>query len=146
MQLTQYTDYSLRVLIYLATVERGGTIGEIADRFGISKNHLVKVAHHLGKLGYIDTQRGRSGGLRLSLLPSEINLGQVVRDVEPHFHLVECMNAGHNACIITPSCLLRPVLEEAQEAMLGTLGRYTLADVVSNQEALLAHFVGAEPS
>ena len=146
MQLTRYTDYSLRVFLYLATVQQGATIAEIAQRFGISKNHLVKVAHNLGKLGYIDTQRGRAGGLRLSRAPSEINLGNVVRDVEPNFNLVECLDSEHNTCVITPACLLRPILLEAQEALLATLDRYTLADVARNTDELTQHFVVSTPA
>ena len=128
MQLTLYSDYSLRTLIYLALCEEGATISEIAERFRISHNHLTKVAHNLGKLGYITTTRGRSGGLALALSPDEINIGAVVRQVEPHFNLVECFDPDKNTCPILPACALRGVLGEAQEAFLKVLDGYRLSD------------------
>lgn len=96
MQLTLYTDYSLRVLLYLAAAEGTATVSEIAERHGISKNHLVKVVHHLGKLGYVHTERGRHGGIRLAREPGSMRLGALVQDTEPHFHLVECFDTERN--------------------------------------------------
>jgi Rrf2 family nitric oxide-sensitive transcriptional repressor len=136
MQLTQYTDYSLRVLIYLAAANRGATVAEIAERYGVSRHHLVKVAHHLGKAGYVVTERGRNGGLRLARAPGDINLGRVVRDMEPNFHLVECFNPGGNHCVITPACALIRVLSEANAAFFAVLDQHTLADVTGNAGAL----------
>lgn len=136
MQLTQYTDYSLRVLVFLAAVDRAATVAEIAERYGISRNHLVKVAHQLGKKGYVATERGRGGGIRLARPPGEINLGSVVRDMEPNFHLVECFNPGGNHCVITPACALMHVLGEANAAFFAVLESRTLADVAGNAGAL----------
>ena len=102
MRLTMYTDFSLRVLIYLGTKEKGelSTIQAISDAYGISKNHLMKVTHELGKLGYIETIRGRGGGIRLAMEPEDINIGQVVRHTEDDFHLVECFDCKTNSCVI----------------------------------------------
>jgi Rrf2 family transcriptional regulator, nitric oxide-sensitive transcriptional repressor len=136
MQLTQYTDYSLRTLIYLAVHENGATIGTIADYYGISKNHLVKVAHHLSKLGYISTNRGRSGGIELNGDPGDINIGKVVSQVEPNFHLVECFNMEKNTCPITPVCMLSGVLGKAHREFMGVLDEYTLSDLIQNRKAL----------
>lgn len=136
MQLTQYTDYALRTLIYLAICDDNATITEIAERYRISRNHLVKVVHNLGKLGYITTTRGRQGGLRLAYPPSEINMGEVVRRTEPNFHLVECFDASRNQCVITPACRLMGVLGEAFDAFLQVLDQYTLEDMAANREPL----------
>lgn len=136
MQLTQYTDYALRTLLYLAITEENATITEIADRYKISRNHLVKVVHNLGKLGYITTIRGRQGGLRLARKPEEINLGDVVRRTEPNFFLVECFDRANDQCIITPGCQLKGVLGKAFKAFMGVLDEYTLADMVGNRREL----------
>jgi len=137
MHLTRYTDYGLRVLIYLAAQPEGATVSEIAASYGISRNHLVKVAHHLGRLGYIETSRGKSGGLRLIREPSDINIGSVVRDMEPNFHLVECFNMPGNTCPITPVCKLKGVLIEAERAFMSALSEHTLADLTVNRKALM---------
>ncbi|MBI2434471.1 MAG: Rrf2 family transcriptional regulator [Candidatus Hydrogenedentes bacterium] len=135
MQLTLYTDYSLRMLIYLGVVE-DATIAEIADHFHISRNHLVKVAHNLGKYGYIHTMRGRTGGLRLARDPEKIKIGEVVRSMEPNFNLVECFHREGNQCVITPSCGLKNVLFQAYDSFLRVLDSYTLADMLHNKELL----------
>jgi len=140
MQLTCYSDYALRVLLYLAVVEEGVTISRIATEYGISKNHLVKVVHDLGRKGYVDTFRGRSGGLRLAKAPKEINLGKVLRDVEVHFNLVECFDRKSNACVITHECALKQALWKAREAFLSTLDGYTLAAVLDNRDILVERF------
>lgn len=137
MHLTRYTDYGLRVLIYLAAKSEGATVSEIAQSYGISRNHLVKVAHRLGQLGYIETTRGKSGGLRLVRAPSDINVGSVVRDMEPNFHLVECFNQPGNTCPITPVCKLKGVLFEAERAFMAALSAHTLADLTVNRDALM---------
>lgn len=136
MQLTLYTDYALRTLIYLALTNDTATITEIADRYNISRNHLVKVVHNLGKLGYITTTRGRQGGLRLAHAPSKINIGEVVRRTEPNFHLVECFDREKDACAITPGCRLKGVLNEAFHAFTDVLDRYTLEDITRNKKQL----------
>jgi Rrf2 family nitric oxide-sensitive transcriptional repressor len=137
MRLTLFTDYSLRVLIYVA-VHPGerATIGGIAGSYGISEHHLTKVVHFLGKAGYLDNIRGRGGGLRLAKAPADINIGEVVKRAEDGDVPAECFERGSNACAITPVCKLKLALAEAVEAFYGALGRYTLADVVANREAI----------
>ena len=135
MRITGYTDYSLRVLIYLSLQgDRLATIQEVADRYGISKNHLMKVVHQLTRKGYLDSVRGKKGGIRLRLSPSEINLGVLVREMEPDLNLVECFGPD-NTCVISPVCSLKGVLGEALNAFLATLDRYTLADIVPGKDA-----------
>lgn len=131
MQLTQYTDYSLRVLIYLGRHDSGlSTITEIADFYRISRNHLVKVVHHLGQCGYIETHRGKNGGIRLAKPPAEIQLGQLIRDTEPNLNLAECFDQARDHCVITRDCKLKGVLYQARNSFLSTLNAYTLADVL----------------
>ena len=112
VRLTVYTDYSLRTLLYLAIhdFEYLATIQEIADTYNISKNHLMKVTYDLGKLGYIETIRGRGGGIRLAVDPTSITIGQVVRQTEDDFNIVECFNREQNLCIISPACKLKHIL------------------------------------
>lgn len=130
MRITGYTDYSLRVLIYLAVQgDRLATIQEVADRYQISKNHLMKVVHQLTRKGYLDSIRGKKGGIRLRMAPADVNLGVLVREMEPDLNLVECFGAD-NTCAISPVCSLKGVLGEALDAFLATLDRYTLADLV----------------
>jgi Rrf2 family nitric oxide-sensitive transcriptional repressor len=136
MRLTRYTDYALRVLIHLALEgDALATIQAIADRYQISKNHLTKVVHELQKSGYVDTVRGKHGGLRLRLAPHEVNIGKLVRETERELAIVECFGAD-NRCVITPHCALRSVLGEALDAFLHTLDRYTLADLLRRPGAL----------
>jgi Rrf2 family nitric oxide-sensitive transcriptional repressor len=130
MRLTNFSDYALRVLMY-AAVRRDHliTIEETADRYGISRTHLMKVANLLTRSGYLTAVRGRAGGLRLGRAPEQIGLGDVVRATEPDFELVECF-ATSGRCRVTPNCRLRGVLGEALAAFIATLDRYTLADLV----------------
>lgn len=136
MNLTQYTDFSLRTLMFLATVDRSSTIGEIAETFGISRNHLVKVVHHLAREGFIASSRGKSGGIALARSSRHIRIGDVVRAMEPRFRLAECFEPETNRCPITPVCRLAGVLKEAERAFLAVLDQYTLYDVVRNRDAL----------
>jgi Rrf2 family transcriptional regulator, nitric oxide-sensitive transcriptional repressor len=137
MQLTLYTDYSLRVLIYLGIrPNHQATITEIAQSYKVSRNHLVKVVHNLGNMGYITTTRGRGGGLLLALPPEKINIGEVVRKTEPNFALVECFDEETNSCPISPACALIRALKLARKAFLEVLDQYTLADVVANRVEL----------
>ncbi|GGA39563.1 RrF2 family transcriptional regulator [Psychrobacillus lasiicapitis] len=135
MRLTMYTDFSLRVLIYLGAKEKNelSTIQAISDAYGISKNHLMKVTHELGKLGYIETIRGRGGGIRLAMDPKDINIGQVVRHTEDDFHLVECFDCKTNTCVISPVCGLKGALNRALFAYLKVLDGYTLADFLQQK-------------
>ena len=130
MHITRYSDYALRVLIFLsADPGRLTTIQEIADSYDISKSHLMKVVHQLNRLGYIETIRGKNGGLRLQRDPADINIGVVFRETEQDMNLVECF-AANNECRITPICGLKGVLAEARTAFLKTLDQYTLRDLV----------------
>ena len=119
MRLTVHTDYALRMLMYLAVKQDGlATISEIAARYGISKNHLMKVAYRLGTAGYIDTVRGRGGGLRLAKPATAIGLGDIVRQTEPDMALVPCFKPVEANCAILPSCALRGALGRAGAAFL----------------------------
>ena len=134
MQLTLYTDYSIRVLIYLASKENTlSTIDEISNKFSISKNHLTRVVHKLGEKGVIKTIRGKGGGICLAHLPKDINLGKIVREMESNFDIVECFNKERNTCILTPSCSLKKVLYEARDAFFKVIEKKTLADIVVNK-------------
>ena len=128
MRLTTFTDYSLRTLLHLAMHREDlVTIKEIADVYNISKNHLMKAVHQLGVAGYIESVRGRHGGLRLKKEPSEINLGAVVRLTEPDFYMAECFCAESNSCLLKDSCQLKQSLTTATSAYLATLDAQTLA-------------------
>lgn len=141
MRLTLYTDYSLRVLLYLANREdENVTITELADFYEISRNHLVKVVHNLGLKGYILTSRGRHGGIKLSRPAQEIPIGDVVRSTEPDFDLLECFNPATDKCVISRSCSLKGVLHSAQASFLNILDEYTLADIAKASRKALPAF------
>ena len=133
MRLTLHTDYALRLLMLLA-LEPGElhTIEEIASRYDISRNHLMKVTQTLANAGFVDSLRGRGGGLRLAKPAGEIILGDVVRATEDGFNLVECFDRKSNSCVVAPVCGLRGPLEEALLAFLAALDAYSLADLVAN--------------
>lgn len=136
MQLTLQSDYSLRVLMYLgAHDQKLCTISQIAKAFAISENHLMKVANRLAQAGFIETVRGRSGGLRLGKAPGAIRLGDVLRATEPDFDLVECFGAD-DACVISPVCRLKHTLKRALKAYFAELDACTLADIVANGRVL----------
>ncbi len=137
MRLTVYTDYSLRMLIYLAVTDDGlAPIAEVAGAYRISKTHLNKVAHQLGRAGYVTTVRGKGGGLRLARPAREIGLGAVVRHVEPDMALLPCFDPLDASCPIIPACGLRGALREARQALLAVLDRYTLEDLVQRRPDL----------
>lgn len=136
MQLTQFTDYSLRALIYITLRKESCTIKDITEAYGISNNHMVKIIHNLAKLGLIKTIRGKNGGITMAARPETINLGRLIAQVEPHFDLVPCFNKARANCCIAPVCKLKGVLHEAQAAFMGVLERYTLADVLQNKNEL----------
>lgn len=130
MRLTQYTDFSLRVLVFLGVRgQERTTIKEISNAYGISHNHLMKVVQQLARLGYVESIRGAGGGIRLHAPPERINLGQLVRDMEPDFALVECMRPD-NACVIAPVCRLPALLYRATDAFLAEFDACTLADLL----------------
>ena len=136
MRLAFSTDYSLRMLILVGLEpDRLVTIEEVADRFGISKNHLMKVAHQLGLAGYLETVRGRNGGLRLGKTPDQIVVGEIVRTMEPDFAVVEC-ESSTGYCKIAPCCSLRSAMREAVQAFLEKLDQYTLEDLLRPRSKL----------
>lgn len=136
MKLTNYSDYALRVLTYLGVKgEKLSTISEIASCYGISRNHVVKIVHQLGKLGYIITLRGKNGGIRLAHEPEAINIGEVIRHTEASLDIVECFGE-QNACVICDCCTLRSIISEALTAFMTVLDRYTLADLLVPQQQL----------
>lgn len=132
MRLTNYTDYSLRVLIYLSLKKPNelANITEIAEAYDISRNHLTKVIHELGRMGVIHTIRGRGGGIKLAMRPEEINIGEIVRKTEDDFNIVECFEDGSFQCVISPVCGLKHVLNDALSAYFNVLDQFTIADIV----------------
>lgn len=138
MRLTLQTDYALRMLMYLAVHrDRPCRVTDVAADYGISRNHLLKVALKLGRLGYLATARGRTGGIALARPPEYINLGDVVRQMEDGFDLTECMRDG-GTCAITPSCRLKSVVGRALDAFLAVFDGVTLAEIAGNKHELLA--------
>lgn len=142
MQLTHYTDYALRVLIYLSLQEKDQrvTINDISEHFEIPRNHLVKVVHRLGQLHYIKTVRGKNGGITLAEHANTLRIGDVVRNMEAKLDIVDC--SLPSACPILPQCKLKNVLNEARDAFLQVLDHYTLQDLLHRPEQLknLLHF------
>jgi Rrf2 family nitric oxide-sensitive transcriptional repressor len=137
MRLTAFTDYSLRVLMFLAAnPQRRATIAEIAGTFGISENHLVKVVHFLGRRGWIETVRGKGGGMQLAKAAEGINIGRLVRDTEGAALPAECFQADGGECLIGGCCHLKDVFGEAVRAFYAVLDRYTLADITRNRRTL----------
>lgn len=138
MQLTRYTDFGVRTLMYLAVQPDRTTlfrISEITEVFDLSPNHVSKIVHHLGKLGYLETIRGKMGGFRLGKPAGEINLGQLIRSLENSLTPIDCSKPY---CRFTPTCQLKGVLAQAVEAYLTVLDQYSLLDIVSNRNELLA--------
>lgn len=136
MRLTLNTDFSLRVLIHVGLC--GGkltTINDIAESFGISKEHLMKVVSALSQKGYLETVRGRNGGIRLMREPRHISIGQVVRDTENRLGVIGCLER-RGFCPIERACVLRSALQDATQAFLAVLDAYTLADLIKPQRAL----------
>lgn len=134
MQLTRHTDYALRVLIHLAVWPTGrATIGEIADAYDLSRNHLMKVVHHLGQGGFLETQRGRNGGFSLARAPEAISIGAVIRHTEPDMNLADC-----GTCLLRPACGLSGILKAATAAFLAVLDKHNLADAARDKTGLAA--------
>jgi len=137
MRLTMRTDYAFRVLIHLAAApERLGSIGGIASAYKISENHLMKVVHSLVQNGFVESSRGRGGGIRLARSPSDIKVGDVVRNMEDDLALVECFDTKRNACVITPACRLKFALAEAMGAFMAVLDKYSIADFLGRPDDL----------
>jgi len=139
MQLTQFSDYAMRTLMYLGSRGPGqASVDEISRAYGISRHHLARVAQMLTELGVVSAHRGRGGGLRLAKDPAEINIGWLVRRTEPHFDLVECFRPGGDPCPIEAACGLRGALLRAREAFLAVLDAYTLDQFLADKPALVA--------
>lgn len=164
MRLTHYSDYALRSLIYLAVKPEPQTlanISDIADRYHISKSHLTKIIHQLAQLNYIESVRGKNGGIRLARAPKDINVGVLIKQIEPDFNLVECFatsvpnsssdvkqqalpltlideraSIDTSGCVISPVCQLKGVFFEALTAFMTVLEGYTLADIIANKDEL----------
>ncbi|MFT7723625.1 MAG: Rrf2 family transcriptional regulator [Roseateles sp.] len=137
MRLTAFTDYSLRVLIFLAAEpDRRATVGEIGAAFGVKLNHLAKVVHHLGRCGWVATARGKGGGLTLARPAAQIRIGDVVRDTEGQALPAECFAAEGGQCALDGHCRLQGVLAEAVAAFQAVLDGYTLADITTRRQVL----------
>ena len=146
MRLTIFTDYSLRVLLYLGAhrdEEELATVSDIAAAYRISENHLKKVVHHLARHGYVETTRGKGGGMQLARAPEEINIGAVVRITEDDLAVVECFEKGDPKCTIVPACALPAVLARALDAFFAVLDGQTLADLLQPQAKLIKIFGAA---
>ncbi|SAK87047.1 Rrf2 family transcriptional regulator [Caballeronia ptereochthonis] len=145
MRLTDYTDYALRVLLYLSVRSSGlSTIQEISDAYGISKNHLMKIVQQLGELGWVETVRGRNGGLRLAERSRALTIGEIVRKTEKDFAIVGCFGDradGQQGCVIQPQCRLRGVLAAARDAFLAELDKHTVEEL-ANPANELARLLG----
>lgn len=144
MNVTQHTDYALRVLMYLgACPERRVTIKEVAERFAISRSHLMKIVTELVAKGFVNGARGKGGGLKLARPAAEIGVGEVVRQVEPSLELVECFGTQSH-CVLDPACRLKGVLDSALQAFLAVLDRVSLADLVGG-DSRVREMLGLEP-
>jgi Rrf2 family nitric oxide-sensitive transcriptional repressor len=139
MRLSLQTDYALRTLMFLAVKDGHHSIAEIARSYGISKNHLMKVSQRLAAEGFIESVRGRSGGLKLARPAAALNVGAVVRIMEDMDNFVECFDAATNSCAVSPVCGLRHTLAGALEAFARHLDRYTIADLIPNPESFAHH-------
>ena len=138
MHLNTFTDYALRVLIYTAAREpERVSLDELAEAYGISRNHLVQVVSKLARIGYLKTARGRGGGILIGKPAADITVGEIVRATEPGFEMAECFQKGSNHCRLTPVCQLKGILGEATRAFLETLNSYTLADIVRDRTGVL---------
>ncbi|GAB2894537.1 Rrf2 family transcriptional regulator [Paralcaligenes sp. KSB-10] len=139
MRLTTLTDYAMRLLMYVGQhPERLCTISEIAHAYGISEPHLMKITHRLGQQGWIETVRGKNGGMRLALAPKDINLGAVLRDTENDLELVECFGSG-NTCSLSGRCRLTAIIDGALQQFLRHLDHYSLADILPDADQEPVH-------
>lgn len=148
MRLTKWTDYTLRVLLHCAatrTRETPVTISEIAERHDISRSHLMKIVMTLSGLGWLESSRGRSGGIRLSVDPEKISVGDVVRQTETDFHVVECFDEVSNSCRLNGRCKLKSVLQRASDSFLNELDQVTLADLLPSRNAAMSQPIRITP-
>jgi Rrf2 family nitric oxide-sensitive transcriptional repressor len=140
MQLTRFSDYSIRTLIFLGLLPPGelSNVASVAAHYDISRNHVVKVVHQLAQLGYIDSVKGKGGGIRLAIPANRIRLGEVIRHTEGTLIPIDC---GAPYCHILPGCRVRGVLKEAMDAFMAVLDRYTLADILDGRQVQLRQFL-----
>jgi Rrf2 family transcriptional regulator, nitric oxide-sensitive transcriptional repressor len=139
LHLTQFSDYALRVALYLAAhPDEMASVEEISRSYGISRNHLTKVVRRLTDLGVVASTRGRKGGFRLAVRPEQINVGWLVRQTEPHLHIVECFDMSTNTCPIASACGLKVALVRAQQAFVAVLNEYTLKSFLAERRQLLS--------
>jgi Rrf2 family nitric oxide-sensitive transcriptional repressor len=144
MQLTLFSDYALRTLIYLGShPEQVVPSAQISDAFGVSSDHMAKVTKWLTQRGYVTAQRGKSGGLTLARVPASIRVGQLICETEPHMNLLECFDRETNSCPLSAACKLKKALYEARSAFVAALDAYTLADLLSNRSQLVQLLVAA---
>ena len=147
MQLTKHTDYALRVLMYVATQAGRCTIAEIAASYRISESHVMKLVNELAKLGYLDTVRGKGGGITLAREAADINVGDVVRHTEETLDVLDCLSDHYGGgCGIVASCTLKSALREAQQAFYAELDRYTLADILPQMRRATIQWNGRKPT
>ena len=138
MQLTYFSDYALRLVLYLAAhPDRVVSVQEVSRAYAVSPHHMVKVSRLLVSRGIVGTVRGRSGGLRLNVPPDQLTVGALVRLTEPHFHIVECFDQAGNTCPIAPACGMKGVFQRAQGAFLGVLDEHTIAEFLPQAPRLL---------
>ncbi len=139
MRMTQFSNFAVRVLMYAAlNGEKPSSVPDIARAYGVSYNHMKKAAAELRRLGYLESVRGRVGGVRLTQAPGDINIGQVIRATEGDVTLVECFDADENTCPLTSECELRRALHEALSAFFAVLDGYTLADLLAPGQRISA--------
>ncbi len=137
MRLKTFSDYSLRVLIYLALYhDRLVTISELAKAYNISRNHLMKIVSYMAQKGIIETIRGQGGGMRLAMPPEDILIGDVLKDTEADAAIVECFKKGPSDCLILPACSLIHHLHEAEQAFYESLNRFSLKDLITNEDQI----------
>ena len=140
MQLTTFTDYGLRSLMYLAArPDRLCNAREIAEHYGISRNHLVKVLHRLSQIGYIESSKGKGGGIKLAQSAHKLKIGDLVQRLEPHMNLAECFDRETNTCRIIDFCQMKHFLADGNKAFIAALNKHTLADAVGNASLFLSN-------
>ncbi|MFN0136179.1 MAG: Rrf2 family transcriptional regulator [Phycisphaerae bacterium] len=137
MRLTLYSDYALRVLVYVGSAPTGSaSIQQISRAYNVSRHHLTKVVNRLARIGLLTTTPGRGGGMKLAKSPADIRIGETIRQTEPNFHLVECLDDATNQCVITSACKLRGILSDGLRAFLDKLNEHTLADLLTERAQL----------
>ena len=142
MRLTQFTDYSLRVLIYLGLhTDKRVTIDELTQAYDVSRHHIRSVVHKLSTLGYVESIQGKGGGLTLAVETDTISIREVVENTENDFYIVECFNPSGNTCPIEPMCILKQALSKASQSFLEALDQYTIEDLIKNKKGQLRNLL-----